>query len=226
MESLFVLYSFSGVSEPLFYLPVIQQYMAYFRNVIEADILNVKGWAKVYTNGTLLNKDTLLKLKDWGINEIRINPSASGFSPMVYRHIELAAQLLPVVTVEVPSWPPYRDQLFEMLSIIEDCGVHHLDICQVEIMNSSALTRIARALPDAEVYQGYWLMLDDGGMVESLMQNVADNKYSYSVMDCNAFVKQIYTNACIKNCLHALNNIQASDSLCGNIPMTTWFNNH
>lgn len=204
LESLFVLYNFSGISEPLFYLPVIQQYLDFFRTVIETDILKVKGWAKIYTNGTLLTQDTILKLKDWGIDEIRINPSASGFSSTVYRHIELAARHLPVVTVEVPSWPPYQDKLFEMLPIIEDCGVQHLDICQVEIMNASGLARIARALPEADVYQGHWLMLDDGGMVEAIMQKVVDRKYSYSVIDCNAFVKHVYTNKMMKDCLYTL----------------------
>lgn len=214
MESLFVLYNFSGTSEPLFYLPVIQQYLDYFHNVIEVDILKVKGWAKVYTNGTLLTRDTLLKLRDWGVDEIRINPSASGFSPAVYHQVELAAQLLPVVTIEVPSWPPYRDKLFDMLPIIEDSGVQHLDICQVEIMNSSGLARIARALPEAEVYQGHWLMLDDGGMVEAIMQEVVEKAYSYSVMDCNAFVKQVYASKYMKDCLYKWCNTQAMGSLC------------
>ncbi len=214
VELPFVLYNFSGVSEPLFYLPVIRQYLDYLRGVIERDILNVRGWAKVYTNGTLLTRDTLLKLRDWGVDEIRINPSASGFSPGVYHHVELAAELLPVVTIEVAGWPPYRDKLFDMLPILEDSGVQHLDICQVEIVNPSGLARIAQALPDAEVYQGHWLMLDDGGMVEEIMQEVVEKAYSYSVLDCNAFVKQVYANKCMKDCLYRLCDTRTLGSLC------------
>jgi len=204
LESVSAIYTFSGVSEPLFYLPVLEQYMHYFRNEIEKDILKAKGWAKVYTNGTLLDEDTVLRLRELGFDEVRVNPSASGFSAEVYRNIETAAEHLPVVTVEVPSWPPYRDGLLEMLPIIDSLGVRHLDVCQVEIMGKEAFDRIVGALPGAELYQGYWLMLDDGGLVEEIMCEVADKKYGYSVIDCNAFVKQVNTNGCMKRFLHDL----------------------
>jgi len=202
LTDLLPLYSFSGVSEPLFYLPVIEQYMDYLRNVIEKDILKTRGWAKVYTNGTRLNKARILKLRDLGIDEVRVNPSASGFSESVYHSIDMAAKVLPVVTVEVPAWPPYRKRLFDMLPIIDRCGVSHLDICQVEVMNQEGLERISQAFPDAEFYQGHWLMLDDGGMVEDIMREVLEKGYAYSVIDCNAFVKQVYHNPWMKQCLH------------------------
>jgi hypothetical protein len=44
------------------------------------------------------------------------------------------------------------------------------------------------------------MMLDDGGMVEDIMQEVINKKYSYSVIDCNAFVKQVNRNECMKKC--------------------------
>ena len=214
LESLFVLYNFSGVSVPLFYVPVIARFMNYFRNVIEKDILKVRGWAKLYTNGTRLDRDMALRLRDLGLDEVRVNPSASGFSREVYRNIETAAACLPVVTVEVPSWPPYRKSLFEMLPLLAGLGVRHLDICQVEIFSLAGLERIRRILPDAEVYQGHWMMLDDGGLVEELMQAVAAQARPFSVIDCNAFVKQVNDNECMKQCFYEMCNTKAFEQLC------------
>ncbi len=198
LDSIFSIYNFSGVVEPLFYLPVVRQYMEFFRYEIEGSIAPVRGWAKLYTNGTLLNKERVMELENIGIDEIRVNPSASGFSREVYNNIKAAAAIIPVVTIEVPSWPPYRKKLLEMLPIIDELGVSHLDICQVEIGTRFCFERICKALPNAVIYQGHYMMLDDGGMVEEIIGEVVAKAYSYSVLDCNAFVKQIYTNKMMK----------------------------
>lgn len=208
------MYAFSGVSEPLFYLPVIRQYMKYFREEIETNVANVRGWAKLYTNGTLLTEATARQIAEMGIQEIRVNPSASGFSPQVYRHIEAAARIVPVVSVEVPCWPLYRKHLFDMLPILDAIGVRHLNICQIEIMTREGLRRIADALPDGEVYQSHWMMLDDQGLVEELLREVADQHYGYSVLDCNALVKQVYANVCFKHLGQDLQAIPAFEELC------------
>ena len=213
-ERIRALYTFSGIAEPLFYLPVIRQYMKYLREVIEQQVANISGWAKLYTNGTLLTEDVAREMKEMGIQEVRVNPSASGFADQVYRNIEAAARILPVVSVEVPSWPPYRKQLLDMLPILHAIGVNHLNICQVEIMTQEGLRRISQALPDAEVYPGYWIMLDDKGLVEEIMSEVSARQYSYSVMDCNAFVKQVYANACFKQLGRELQVIPEFDDLC------------
>jgi pyruvate formate-lyase activating enzyme-like uncharacterized protein len=182
-------YEFTGVSEPLLYLPVLEEWMKFFRNEIDP-FMGTKGWAKVYTNGTLLNQDNILKLKDLGFDEVRIHPGATNFSKEVYDNMRLAVKDIPVVTVETPSWPPHRKKLFEMLPIIEDIGVKHLDICQIEITNKEQLKKIEKALGEIELYQAFYPVMDDGGLVEDIMREVVDKDYSYSVIDCNGFVKQ------------------------------------
>lgn len=217
----FVVYTFSGISEPLFYLPVIRQYLHYLRETIEKDILPVQGWAKIYTNGIRLDKAAVRQLADMGIQEVRVNLSASGFSAEVFHHLDEAVRRIPVVTVEVPSWPPARAKLLEMLPRIDAIGVKHLNICQVEIMTREGLRRIVQALPEGEVYQGRWMMLDDGGMVEEIIREVAENKYRFSVLDCGAFVKQIYENACYKELSGELNATPSLSELCGMGPDRT-----
>jgi pyruvate formate-lyase activating enzyme-like uncharacterized protein len=182
-------YEFTGVCEPLLYTPVLTELMKYFRDVIDP-FLGTKGWAKVYTNGTLLNLDNILKLRDSGFDEIRIHPGATNFSLDVYDSMRLAVKYLPTVTVETPSWPPHREKLFKMLPIIEDIGIRHLDICQIEIASKTQLQKIERTLGEVELYQAFYPVVDDGGLVEDIMREVLEKGYSYSVLDCNGFVKQ------------------------------------
>jgi len=181
-------YAFAGPSEPLLYLPVLEAQMRFLREVVDP-FMGTKGWAKVYTNGTLLNLDNILKLREMGFDEVRIHPAASNFSSEVYDNMRLAVQHFPTVTVETPAWPPHREKLFEMLPIIEEIGVQHLDICQIEITHGYQLDRIEKALGQIQIYQAYHPVMDDGGLVEDIMQDVLDKCYRYSVIDCNGFVK-------------------------------------
>jgi hypothetical protein len=77
-----------------------------------------------------------------------------------------------------------------MLPIIQDIGVKHLDICQVEIASKAQLGRIEKALGNIELYQAFYPVMDDGGLAEDIMREVLDRRYTYSVLDCNGFVKQ------------------------------------
>jgi pyruvate formate-lyase activating enzyme-like uncharacterized protein len=182
-------YEFTGVCEPLFYLSILEELMRFFRNEVDP-FMGTKGWAKLYTNGTLLNLDNILRLKDAGFDEVRIHLGATTFSPEVYENMRLAVKYIPTVTVETPSWPLHREKLMEMLPIIEDIGVKHLNMCQIEITGRAQLKKIERALGTIEVYQAFYPVVDDGGLVEDIMREVSDRHYTYSVLDCNGFVKQ------------------------------------
>ncbi len=182
-------YEFTGVCEPLLYLPVLEEWMRFLRDEVDS-FMGTRGWAKVYTNGMLLNTDNVLTLRDLGFDEVRVHPGASNFSDQVYDNMSLAVKHLPTVTVETPSWPPHRERLFEMLPVIEKIGIKHLDMCQIEIASRGQLERIEKALGEIELYQAYYPMMDDGGLVEDVMQEALDRGYSYSVLDCNGFVKQ------------------------------------
>lgn len=182
-------YEFTGICEPLLYLPIIEELMGFFREIVDS-FMGTKGWAKIYTNGTLLNEDNILRLKEAGFDEVRVHPGASNFSTEVYNNLRIAVKHIPTVTVETPAWPPHREKLFEMLPIIQDIGVKHLDICQIEITSQIQLQKIEKALGKIELYQAFYPVIDDGGLVEDIMKEVLEKDYSYSVIDCNGFVKQ------------------------------------
>jgi len=197
-------YEFTGVCEPLLYLPVLEECMRFLRDVVDP-FMGTKGWAKIYTNGTLLNQDNILKLKDLGFDEVRIHPGATNFSKEVYDNMRLAVKHIPTVTVENPSWPPHRNKLFEMLPIIEDIGIKHLDICQIEITSGEQLKKIEKAIGEIELYQAFYPVMDDGGLVEDIITEVLEKGYSYSVIDCNSFVKQSRSSLTLRSYWNILN---------------------
>jgi len=49
---------------------------------------------------------------------------------------------------------------------------------------------VEKALGEVELYQAFYPVMDDGGLVEDIMREVLEQGYSYSVIDCNGFVKQ------------------------------------
>jgi pyruvate formate-lyase activating enzyme-like uncharacterized protein len=182
-------YEFSGVCEPLLYLHVLTELMDFLRNVIDP-LMGTRGWAKVYTNGTLLDLDNISNLKNLGMDEVRIHPAADNFSDEVFNNTRLAVNNIPTVTIETPSWPPHRENLFEMLPVLQDIGIKHLNICQVEVASQQQLQKIEKSLGEIELYQAFYPVLDDGGLVEDVITEVLEKGYSYSVLDCNGFVKQ------------------------------------
>ena len=180
--------SFTGGGEPLLHMDVIADFMGFFHDLEK--YMKRKPWYYLYTNGTLANPSLLLRLKDMGFDEIRFHLGASNFSKKVYQNLKKAVSCFKAVTVETPAWPPHRKKLFEMLPIIEDMGVKHLNLGEIEITTCN-YDKIAGILPDGEIYQCFEMHLYDGGLVYDIIEEVLKKKYSYSVLDCGCFVKSI-----------------------------------
>jgi len=49
------------------------------------------------------------------------------------------------------------------------------------------MEKIESTLGEIELYQAFYAMMDDGGLVEDIMKEVLEKDYSYSVIDCNCF---------------------------------------
>ena len=150
--------------------------------------LKEKPWFYLYTNGLAADEGTLLRLRDLGFDELRFHVGATNFAAKVYANMRSAAEHFPAVSVETPSWPPHRTKFFEMLPILDDIGVKHLNLGEIEILPTN-IEAISKALPDAEVCRSHEMHLYDGGLVYDIMESVLEHGYSYSVLDCSCFVK-------------------------------------
>ncbi|MDD5356288.1 MAG: radical SAM protein [Candidatus Omnitrophica bacterium] len=180
--------SFTGQGEPLLYLDYVSKVMGLLHGLKK--YIKKRPWYYLYTNGKLLNMDTILKLKELGFDEVRFHLGASNFSQDVYKNMERSVKHFRAITVETPSWPPHRKKLFEMLPIIESIGVKHLNIGDI-VVNKFNYKTINRSLPDAEIYQCSEMYLYDNGLVYDIIEKALEKGYSYSILDCSCFVKSI-----------------------------------
>lgn len=197
--------SFSGGGEPLMYMDNISRYMDLFHDIHKN--LENKPWYFLYTNGIFATKKNLERLKELGFDEIRFHLGATNFSKKVYGNMREAVKYIKTVSVETPAWPFHEKKLFQMLPRIQDIGVKHLNITEIEI-NRNNFKRISEALPDGEICQCGELQLYDNGLVYDLMEEVIQKNYTFSVLDCNCFVKSIQRTSG-KWLLH-----EAVDDLC------------
>ena len=82
----------------------------------------------MYTNGDGVDRSTLKRLQDAGLNEIRFDLSARKYdlTPVV-----LSKEYIPTVTVEIPAIPEDFDLLKNMVGEMESAGVNFLNLHQL-----------------------------------------------------------------------------------------------
>jgi pyruvate formate-lyase activating enzyme-like uncharacterized protein len=132
-------FGFNGVSmsggEPLL---TFEKTLEFIRTVRKKNGEGIHLW--MYTNGTLLEKDHVLKLKDAGLSEIRFDLSAWDYR---LDNLRLAVGHIPVVTVEIPAVPEDRHLLEKLIPKMHEEGVNHLNLHQLRLTphNSRLLTK-------------------------------------------------------------------------------------
>lgn len=89
----------------------------------------------IYTNGTLVTEDTLRRLTDAGLDEIRFDIGATEYD---LRHVRRAQGIVPTVTVEIPSVPEEHARLKGLLPELTATGVSHLNLHQLRLTPHNA----------------------------------------------------------------------------------------
>lgn len=122
-------FGFEGVSisggEPLLTFDRTLEYLGRVRR--EAGD-GVHLW--LYTNGTLLTRERVDRLRDAGLDEIRFDIGAVGYELDLLR---LAVGRIPCVTVEIPAVPEELGRLRGMLAEMRNAGVDHLNLHQLRL---------------------------------------------------------------------------------------------
>ena len=120
---------FSGVSisggEPLLTPDLTLAYLNAVRTRCGDD---VHLW--LYTNGTLLTDDLCNRLRDAGLNEIRIDLGAVRYN---LKKLRLAVGCISTVTVEIPAVPEDEELLKRKMVEMADAGVNHLNLHQMRL---------------------------------------------------------------------------------------------
>jgi len=107
-------------------LLVFEKLLTYVNAIRDKFKNNIYIW--IYTNGDLVNKDKLRELKKSGLDEIRFDISARGYS---LDRVAEAVGIIKTVTVEIPCIPEDYEILKKCLIQMKKIGVSHLNIHQL-----------------------------------------------------------------------------------------------
>ncbi|WP_153306397.1 radical SAM protein [Desulfogranum japonicum] len=123
------LFGFKGASisggEPLL---TLDKSVRFIRSIKKHFGENIYVW--LYTNGILATRDIMKRLAGAGLDEIRFDIGATGYS---MRHLEHAVGVIPTVTVEIPAVPEENERMKCLLPTLYDCGVQHLNLHQLRL---------------------------------------------------------------------------------------------
>jgi pyruvate formate-lyase activating enzyme-like uncharacterized protein len=116
--------SFSG-GEPLLVFDRLLHFLKIIRRNTSPDT-----YIWMYTNGMAASHEKLKRLADEGLNEIRFNIGATGYS---LEKLRLAKDLFPSLTVEIPSIPYNTKKLIKEIPEMIDAGVTHINLHQLRL---------------------------------------------------------------------------------------------
>jgi len=121
--------SFSG-GEPLLVTDRLIDYLRTIRRMTSPDL-----YIWMYTNGILARRDTFRRLADEGLNEVRFDIGAMGYS---LKAISEAGNSVPVITVEIPAVPEKINLLKSLIPRMSDLGVSNLNLHQLRLTSHNA----------------------------------------------------------------------------------------
>ena len=84
----------------------------------------------LYTSGLHATRDRLKLLANAGVDEIRFNIFATGYS---CNAAKLASGIIPIVTVEIPAVPEHTELLSEAMTRMTGSGINYLNLHQIRV---------------------------------------------------------------------------------------------
>ncbi|MFH1152185.1 MAG: radical SAM protein [Pseudomonadota bacterium] len=114
--------SFSG-GEPFLVLDTVIDYIREIRKRF-----GQKHYIWAYTNGDLVTAEKLTRLNLAGLNELRFDIAAGGYS---LDSVKTAIDHIGTVSIEIPAIPEDRETVEALLKEMESIGVKHLNLHQL-----------------------------------------------------------------------------------------------
>ena len=172
--------SYSG-GEPLLYLE---------SKVIPLAAMLLKRKAGIYqwlyTNGVLATPDSMKKLSDSGIEEVRVDLAATAFDEGVMNKLSMMRSIVGKVTVQVPSIPEVYCKLIneKLIPRLIDNGVERLNLQELYVRTAKATAY----LKDKDVYYSRLGLLsptESRSITADIIEHVIENNLPILVNDCS-----------------------------------------
>jgi len=168
-------------------LLVFGKLLSYIEKIRERFGKSLYLW--IYTNGSLLDRDKLIKLKKSGVDEIRFNISVNNYE---LRQVELAAGIMDTVTVEIPGIPEDYEAVKKCLKGMRKIGVKYLNMHQLLTTQYNYKNYIKRGYtflnsPDLSIFESEIMAL-------RLMRYAVDNDIGMNINYCSTAYKNRFQN--------------------------------
>ena len=144
----------------------------------------------IYTNGTLVDSDILSRLRDAGLDEIRFDIGAAGYS---LKKARMAVGLIDHVTVEIPAVPEDYDLLKDTLYAMSESGIAYLNLHQLRLTryNCSNLRRRNYTYLHGE----HVTVLESELTALKLMRHASANRIPLAINYCSFVYKNRFQRA-------------------------------
>ncbi|MCP4401596.1 MAG: radical SAM protein [bacterium] len=174
--------SFSG-GEPLLTIDRVLEYMQEIKRCF-----GDKHYIWAYTNGDLVTGQTLSRLKQAGLNELRFDIAANNYDLTA---VEKAVEYIDTVSVEIPAIPEDTENLKPMLKEMEKIGVKHLNLHQLMKTDHNAehLNQRGYSPVNEKIYPGQTPIIESELAALDLLKHAIEMKSDVGINYCSRCFK-------------------------------------
>jgi pyruvate formate-lyase activating enzyme-like uncharacterized protein len=144
----------------------------------------------LYTNGTLVDRDILLRLRDAGLNEIRFDIGALGYT---LEKARMAVGVIEHVTVEIPAVPEDYNTLKDTLHVMSESGISYLNLHQLRLTPHNRSNLMNRNYTD--LHGEHLTVLESEVTALKLMRHASANRIPLAVNYCSFVYKNRFQRA-------------------------------
>ncbi len=141
----------------------------------------------MYTNGTLVTEDSLKKLKDSGLDELRFNLGASNCADKVIDNMRLAKQYIPYVGIETPMTRDFEEQFKQKKNAILQTGIDFINCAELHLNENNLQNYDTENLYMSRM--GYVSPIYSRLITLDIMKQADDEKWDMVVHDCSNHTK-------------------------------------
>lgn len=171
-------FDFKGASlsggEPLI---VFERTLHYVQNIKKYFGDKIYLW--IYTNGILGSEEIYKNLAMAGIDEIRFDIGASNYD---LKYLQLAQNIIPNLTVEIPAVPEEFEKLKQIIPALIKLGVTNLNLHQMRLTNYNAPKLLKRDYTYLHGEQA--TVLESEITALKIIEYIADNNLKIGVNYC------------------------------------------
>jgi len=141
----------------------------------------------MYTNGTLATEETLKKLGEAGLNEIRFNLGASNCSDKVIENIKIAKKYIKSVGIETPMTPEFFEAFLSKKQAILDTKLDFINCAELHLNENNIYNYYGENMYISRA--GYISPIWSRELTLKFMKMADEENWDLAVHDCSNYTK-------------------------------------